>query len=175
MPLTRNGVTLATAYLEAIQRADRAMLDALELNHPLVGRIWFVNDYQSFFATLEPDAPDGAIQVEFLPCPMRIKPPEESDSASTPDISIEVDNISGMISDALKITRGSLVPWILTNRKYASDDTSAPAQLPPTQVELRSVQLDSTSARLVCNFGDAGNVGVPGLTYNRVDYPGLVR
>lgn len=178
MPLTRNGVTFAQAYLEAasIATATRAMLDALELYHPAFGYIRFVNDYVNLLATLEADAPDsGGMQVVWLACPMRIVPAEESDSASNPDVQIQIDNISGLVSDALAMTRGSLVPWVLTNRIYASDDTGAPAQLPPTVVEVRSIQIDSTSVTLICNFGDAGNVAIPALTFKRSDYPTLAR
>lgn len=179
MSITRNGVTFTEAYLEAsaIAPINRAMLDALDLYHPIVGHIYFVNDQTNFTAFLESDATNsrGGDSVEFLACPMRLKPPEESDTADTPDIVIQVDNLSGLVSDGLRLTRGSLVPWLLTDRKYASDDPSGPAQLPPTVVELVAVSLDETTAELTCNFGDAGNLGVPALTFNRVDYPGLVR
>ena len=179
MPLTRNGVTFADAYLEAasIATAGRAMLDALEL-YPPDGRapLRIVNDYVPLFATLEATATtDPGLEVEWLACPCRIKPAEESDSASTPEIVIEVDNLNGAISDILRETRGLRDPWVIVNRKYASDDTSAPAQLPPVTVELESVVLDGDVARLTCAFGDAGNFGIPGLTFKRSDYPGLVR
>jgi hypothetical protein len=179
MPLTRNGVTFTTAYLEAaaIAVADRAMLDTLELYHPaLPERLRFVNDHVSLFATLEADAPaDAGLEVEFLAKPFRLKPADESDQAGNPDIVIEVDNVSGAISDMLRLARGSLEPWVVTGRIYASDSLAGPAQLPPTVVELRAVQIDSTSARLTCNFGDAGNVAIPALTFKRSEYPTLAR
>lgn len=179
MPLTRNGVTFADAYLEAasIAPAGRAMLDALEL-YPPDGRapLRFVNDYAPLFATLEATATtDAGLQVEWLACPCRIKPAEESDSADSPETVIEVDNLSGAISDILRETRGILAPWVIVNRKYASDATGAPAQLPPVTVELQSVTLDGDKAVLSCGFGDAGNFGVPALTFKRSEYPGLVR
>jgi len=153
------------------------MLDMLELYHPLApARLRWCNNIVAVTATLEDTAPaDAGEAVEWLGMPTRIVEPDESDSASNPDTVLQVDNVSGGLSDALRITRGSLVPWILTNRKYASDDLSGPAQLPPTVVELRAVEIDSTTARLVFNFGDAGNVGIPALTFNRTEYPGLVR
>lgn len=178
MPLTRNGVTFADAMTEAASIAPdgRAVLDALELYHPAFGRLRFVNDYVPLQATLEADAPeDGGVEVEWLACPLRLKPADESDQASSPDTAIEVDNVAGILSEALKLTRGTLIPWILTGRKYTSDDTSAPAQLPPTVVEVRTITIDGPSASLVCDFGDAGNYGVPALTFNRVEYPTLVR
>lgn len=179
MTITRNGVTFTEAYLESMTFApvNRAMLDALDLYHPIIGHIYFVNDYTNFFANLEADATNsrGGDQVEFLACPMRKKPPEESDQADTPDIVFQVDNLSGLVSDALRMTRGSLVPWLLTDRIYASDDPSGPAQLPPTVMEVVNISIDETTAEITCNYGDPGNLGVPAVTFNRVDYPGLVR
>lgn len=179
MPLTRNGVTFADAYLEAASVAPvgRAMLDALEL-YPPDGRapLRFVNDYVPLFATLEATATtDAGLEVEWLACPCRIKPAEESDTADSPEVTIEIDNLNGAISDILRETRGILVPWVLVNRKYASDNTAAPAQLPPLSVELASVTCEGDVASLTCAFGDAGNFGVPGLTFQRTQYPGLVR
>lgn len=180
MPLTRKGVTFTTAYLEAaaIARSEVAMLSAFELYHPSLpdGPLRFVADTSVLMATLEADAPfDPSTEVEFLACPLRIKPPEESDAASAPEIVLEVDNISGAVSDALKLARGSLEPWTLIERIYAESDTSAPAMLPPRKVELRSVSINSTVASLTCSFGDPGNVRIPGLTFNRVEYPTLSR
>lgn len=180
MPLTRKGVTFTTAYLEAaaIAHVGTAMLSAFELNNEDLpdGPLRFVNDTAPLLATLEADAPfDPSTQVEFLACPGRIKPPEESDAASAPEIVYEVDNISGAVSDALTLTRGSLKPWTLIERIYASDDTSGPAQLPPRKVELKSVSITSTTASLTFAFGDPGNVRIPGLTFNRTDYPTLTR
>lgn len=175
---TNHGVTFTQAYVEAamINRASSANLDALELYHPLVGRMRFVDDNQSLFATLEPGAPDGGgTEIEWLPKPFRLKPPDESDAADNPDWSIEVDNMSGAISAALKTTRGSLVPWVLTARVYTTEDTSGPAQLPATVVELRSVATNEKSVQMVFNYGDPGNVGIPALTFKRALYPGLVR
>lgn len=179
MSITRNGVTFTEAYLEASAAApiNRAMLNTFDLYHPLVGHIYFVADQTNLFANLEADAGNsrGGDQIEFLACPLRVKPPEESDTADTPDIILQVDNLSGLVSDALRLTRGSLVPWMIANRIYASDDLSGPAQLPPYVVEIVNAAIDETTVELTCNFGDAGNLGVPALTFNRIDYPGLVR
>lgn len=179
MTLTRKGVTFSAAYLEAaaIARIDSAMLSAFELSHPLMpAPLRFVADTAPLFATLEATAPfNPNTEVEFLASDFRIKPPEESDAASSPEVTLEIDNISGAVSDALKITRGSLDPWVLIERVYASDDTSGPAMLAPRRVEVRAVSLTSATASLTCAFGDPGNLRVPALTFNRDDYPTLTR
>lgn len=176
MPLTRNGVTFTQALLEAATIGDGTKLDALELYHPDAGYLRFTNNNEDLLATLEADAPDsGGMQVVFKACPIKITPPEESDTASNPDIEIQLDNLSGVVSDMLAKTRGSLTPWLLTNRVYLAEDTSAPAQLPPFVVEVRSIQYDSTTSALTCNYGDPGNVAVPATTFNRIQYPTLTR
>lgn len=179
MPLTRHGVTFTSAYLEAaaIANIGRAMLDTLEFYHPNApDRLRIVNDQVPLFATLEADAPeDGGVEVEFMAGSFRLKPAEESDSASNPADVIEISNISGAVSQALALSRGSLIPWVVTGRVYASDQTSAPAQLPPVVNEVRSVQTLTRTVEITCSFGDAGNVAFPGLTFKRSEYPTLQR
>jgi hypothetical protein len=179
MPLTRHGVTFRDAYLEAaaIANVRRAMLETLELYHPLApARLRMVNDHKPLHATLEDDAPaDGGVLVTFEACPFRLKPPEESDQADNPQDEIEIDNISGAVSEALRLTRGSLIPWTITNRVYASDQLDGPAQLPPVVVEVRAVQVGTKTVRITGAYGDAGNVAIPALTFKRTEYPTLAR
>jgi hypothetical protein len=179
MPLTRHGVTFRDAYLEAaaIAQVDRAMLDTLELYHPSApNRLRFVNNSVPMFATLEADAPDSGGQlVEFLACPFDLKPSEESDQSSNPTDVIEISNISGAVIRALRMTRGSLIPWVITGRIYASDQLDAPAQTPPTVLEVRSVETGTSTVRISCNFGDPGNFAIPKLTFKRSEYPTLER
>lgn len=173
MPITQHGVTMQDAYLEAATAAptDRTMLDCFSLYHPIGGALYFVNDFEPFTALLE----DGVTEVEFLACSVRIQRPEESDQASTPQVSISIDNISGAVSDKLKAIRGSRAPWVLTNYLYSSDDPTQPAVMPPTVMEIVPVKVDSQTATLTGSFGDAGNVAIPALTFKRAAYPGLVR
>ncbi len=179
MPLTRKGVTYTDALLEAaaIARVQAAVLNTFELRHPLlVEPLRFVANTESFFATLEADAPDNAgEEVEFIAAPARLRPPEESDAASAPEVVLEIDGISGAVTDRLKQTRGSLAPWVLIERVYVEGDTSGPAKLPPMRVELSDVHIESTVVALTFSFGDPGNMRVPALTFNRIEYPGLGR
>lgn len=174
MPITKHGVTFEDAYTEAaaIAYVGRAMLDCFTLAHPLmVETLYFVNDLQPFSAYL----PDDSNLRTFEACPIRIGRPEESDQASTPEIKLEVDNISGAINAALDLIRGSVEPWILTNYLYASDDPSGPAVTPPTVMEVTNVSYDETAGTLSGSFGDAGNFAIPRLTFKREAYPSLSR
>ncbi len=174
----KHGVQMSWEYLEAAAVAPitRAMLSTFELYHPLSGRHRFVNDHADLLATLEADAPaDGGLEVEWLAAPVTINRPEESDSAATPEISLSLDNVAGVMTAELKKTRGSLVPWELTERIYASDDTAGPAVLPPVTMLLSGVDIVGNAIVLRASFGDPANVNVPKLTFKRGEYPGLAR
>jgi hypothetical protein len=174
----KHGAALSWAYLEAATTAPvaRAMLHTFELYHPLSGRHRFVADQVDLLATLEAGAPaDAGIEVEWMAAPLTILRPEESDTASTPQIAISLDNVAGLMGGELRRARGSLVPWMLTERVYASDDTTGPAVLPPTTMLLNSVDLVGDAIVIHASFGDPANVNVPALTFKRSQYPGLVR
>lgn len=174
MSITKHGVTFEDAYSEAaaIAYVGRAMLDCFALEHPdMPEPLYFVDDLQPFVGTV----PTESNPVTFEACPIRIGKPEESDQASTPEIKLEVDNVSGAICDALDLIRGSLEPWMLTNYLFASDDASAPAVWPPTVMEITAVSYDETTGTLSGSFGDAGNFAFPRLTFKRDAYPALSR
>ena len=178
---SRHGVSLSEALHEAaaIAPIHRAMLSTFELWHPVGtpdGPIYTVNDFQPLVATIEAGAARNAsVAISFLPCPVDITRPEESDTQGTPEIGIAVKQVSGVMSEALRWARGSLIPWQLTERVYASDDTTAPAILPPLSVFLSSVDVDGETVTLKASFGDSVNVSIPRLTFRRTAYPGLVQ
>lgn len=175
--IVRKGVTLTQALQEAaaIAPIDRAMLLAYELYHPsLAEPIRFVNDNAALLATLEADAPrDASTEVEFIACPVNLQRPEESDTAASPTVSLARPDIGGILKGALDAARGSLVPWALIERIYASDDTSTPAKLPPMSFELMTADLTGAAAKITAMYDDDGNVSIPRITFRREEYPGL--
>ncbi len=172
-----HGVSLSEAYAEAAAVApiQRVMLRTYELRHPsLAAPVRIVADQQALFATLEDDAPeDPSAEVEFLASAVEIDLPEESDTAESQTVKLRLDNVAGLMSEALRAARGSRVPWELTERLYASDDTTAPAILPPLTLVLSSVSLDVSTAVLTASYGDPANVAIPRATFTKRDYPGL--
>lgn len=174
----RHGVSMSAAIAEAAAVAPdtRVMLTTFELYHPTCGRKRVVNNTTAFLATLEDDAPeDGGVEVEFLASRISINEPEESDQAGTPEISLTINNVSGLMSDALKLARGSLIPWQLTERVYASDDPSGPAILPPVVLLLSSCDSSGDAVIVKASFGDPAFVNIPRNTFTRAKYPGLQR
>lgn len=177
--IVRRGVTLAQALQEAAAVAPiyRQMLYCYELWHPtLASPVYFVNDNADLSAFTEPTAArNPAAEVEFLSCPMSVSRPEESDQPESPKISMSRPDLAGMMRPLLAVARGSLDPWILIERVYASDDLSGPALLPPLEVELTSVDMVGSALQLEAQFDDDGALAVPAITFRRADYPGLQR
>ncbi len=177
--VTRRGVTFTEAWQEAaaVAPVGRAMLAAYELWHPsLAEPIRFVNDTQDLEATLEADAPRNAGEtVTFIACPVSMKRPEESDTAASPELELSRPEVAGIMNAALKAAAGSLVPWTLIEREFASDDTSGPARLPPLELELSSVTMGDSDLSIAAQFDDDFNLAIPRLTFKRSEYPGLLR
>jgi hypothetical protein len=177
--ITRKGVTLSEALQEAAAVApiDRAMLYAYELWHDsLAEPIRFVNDKADLLATLEADAPrDASSEVEFLACPLALERPEESAEAANPSITLSRPDVAGILKAALDTARGSLEPWTIIERLFASDDTSGPAILPPLTYEIQRASIAGSAASMTAGFDDDGNIAVPRITFRREHYPGLKR
>jgi hypothetical protein len=176
-----HGVSLSEALHEAavIAPITRPMLNTFELYHPdgtPDGPIYVVNDGEPFFAFKEAAAErDAGIEIEYMASWIRLERPEESDQAATPEITLNVDNVSGEMNDALRRARDSLEPWVLIERVYAGDDPLGPAILPPLQIYLSKVSVNEDTASLTASFGDSNNVAIPRTTFSRSQYPGLVR
>ncbi len=176
-----HGVSLADALKDAAVTANITVpvLHTFELFQPIGtpdGAIYCVANTENFTATKEGTADrDAGIEVEFLAISISMQRPEESDTAAAPEISITVSNVTGIMSDALRLARGSTEPWVLIERLYASNDPSGPLILPPLQLYVTGVDMDHETVTLRASFGDSANVSVPRITFKRSEYPGLVR
>ena len=174
-PLRGVAQSVAHAEAAAIARITVAMLWAYELWHPSMAEpIYFVNDRADLSATIEATAARNPNTVQnFIGVLLNLQRPEESDTASTPELTLTREGVSGILSDAFKASRGSLVPWVLIERCYASDDTSGPAKLPVAEYELSGNTLTGAGAAIRATFADHANVSVPRLTFRREKYSGL--
>lgn len=179
----RHGVSLSEGFHEAAYTvlATRVMLNCFEFYHPIGtpdGPIYVVNNGEALLATKEDTATrDAGELVEFMAGWVRLERPEESDNAGTPELMLSVDNVSGEISDALRLVRasGSLEAWEIIERVYATDQTTGPAILPPLQMYVVDIEVNDETAQLTASMGDSVNVAIPRTTFKRSEYPGLVR
>lgn len=177
--ITRKGVTLSEAWQYGVASAPigRVMLYAYELWHEsFTEPIRFVDDLVPLLATIESGAPrDALTEVEFMACPLEMTRPEESDTAATPTVTLTRPDVAGIVKAALDAARGSLVPWTIIERVYASDNTSAPALTPPQTFEVTTMEIAGGSARMSASYDDEINESVPRITFKREEYPGLKR
>jgi hypothetical protein len=174
---TYKGVRFSEAYKQAaaIAPIGRAMLAAYELWHPtLADPIYFVDDRVDLVATIEGTADRNAgTEQTFIACLLSIKRPEESDTASSPSVELAREGVSGILKTALDTARGSLEPWELIERKYASDDTTGPATLGPNVFHIDNAALAAGAASITATYGDPANVSIPTRTFRREEYPTL--
>jgi hypothetical protein len=171
------GIQLSEALAQSATYAPvtYAVLSAFELYHPtLSAPVRFVRNHESITAQLEATAPiNPSTYVTFLAASVEPTPPEESDVAATPEVSLTISNVSGLVSEALKVARDSLEPWTLIERLYASNDLTGPARLPTMKLELDRVRVADTHVVLRASFGDPVNIAIPKLTFKVTEYPGL--
>lgn len=176
MPTTIKGVTLSDALLAAaaIAPAARTMVWCFEMRHEsLLTPFRWCNNKVSFTGTLEAGAPVGAgTAVVFLPLPTSAQRGGESEEAA-PETRFGASNVSGLFGEALRAARGSLAPWTITERLYASDAPTVLAQSPPSSYTMTSVDISAIEAMVAADFGDPGNVAFPKLTFKREEYSGL--
>jgi len=173
-----HGAQLSWELLEGVVTVplQRALLSTFEIYHPLSGRHRYVADEVDLLATLEASAPDDAsIEVLWEALPLTVTEPEQSAASASPDVTLSLDNVAGLMAKELDKTRGSLAPWVVTERLYASDDTSGPAVLPPTVMYVSNVRMQDAAVALKASYGEPANVDVPKTTFNRIQYPGLMR
>jgi len=172
------GAQLSWELLEGVVTVplERALLSAFEIYHPLSGRHRYVADEQNLLATIEPGAPaDANEEVLWEALPVTVGKPEQSAAAASPNVSLSLDNVAGLMAKEMDKTRGSLDPWVVTERLYASDDTGGPAVLPPTVMYISNVRLQDAAVVITASYGEPANVDVPKTTFNRFEYPGLMK
>ena len=167
----QHGVSLSEAYAEAAAAAPvhRVMLATYELSHPWFEQpLYIVNDFDPFMATLETSE-----EVQFVPCPVEVVGPEESDAQKAPTVSVRIDGVSTFIAQQMDLAAQSMAKITLVERIYASDDPSAPAIMPPLRLTLRDVQVGETTVTAEAGFADHVNRGFPSRDYLAREYPGL--
>lgn len=179
-----NGITQSAALAESAIGAsiEDVRLETLEIWHPSLPRpLRLVVDTENLNATLESDAPRNAgEEVFFQRCRVDIEIPEESDKAAAPEINLRIDNVTGLVSDALRLARTSPdpavrdAPWELIERVYMTSDTSAPHIRPVFKITLVRVGIQGASAILTAAYKDSVNFSIPAVTFTPRHYPGLL-
>jgi hypothetical protein len=169
------GVSFSEAYAEAMASAgiDDAELVLLEIYHPdLAEPLYLVLNDEDVTATLEAGAPRNA-STAVLHHAIRLghQLPEESDEAATPQARFWIDGVSSLVAAELEAAAQSLEPVELVVRSYMSSDLTAPAVLPPLQLELHDINVGETRVLATAAFADHGNRRFPGKVFLPAEYP----
>lgn len=178
----RRGVSyseaLARAY--AVAPEEEIVLDTIELLHPafiqdgVIVAVRVVNDHSPLSAFLEADAPlNGGEEVEFKNCYFQFRRPAESESASLPEVELQVDNVARVLIPYLDQAKESRVPITLIWRPYLVSDLSGPHMNPPLTLTLRGVGGDMNSLTGRAGFSDLTNRRFPASEYTSKKFPGL--
>jgi len=168
--------TLAAAIREAYACApvDSVIYHTLEIRHSSFATpIRVVRDFASLDATLEADAPqDGGTEVTFLGYAFDIVPPEVS-TGGTPQLVIEIDNVSREILANIELAMAGTSLIEVTYRAYLSSDLSGPQNDPPLTLTIFSISASPMRIRAVAGYADVVNKRFPAEEYTAETFPGL--
>lgn len=185
MPVYRTpkrGVTYSEALAQAYASApeDEVVLDTLEFRHPtfieagVPFAVRVVNDHTDLEATLEDDAPlDGGEEVTFRAVYFTFVRPPETESGSTPEVEISVNNVARHLMQYLDAAKESRDPIEVTWRPYLASDLTGPHMNPPLTLTLRSITCDMMNVTARAGFGDLTNRRFPAIEYTSTKFPGL--
>jgi Domain of unknown function (DUF1833) len=133
-----------------------------------------VNDNDPLVARLEADAPlDPGAFVTYQPGYFQLTRQSETNSGSTPEIEITVDNAVKLLMPYIDAAKESRDPIQVTWRPYLANDLTAPHISPPLTLSLRSIEVNMTRIIARAGFGNTTNRRFPALEYLSTQHPGL--
>jgi hypothetical protein len=173
---------------DAIKEAYASAPDGVVIHHTLEFRhpnfrddfnvptsIRVVLDHVPLIAKLESSAPLNPGQfATFIPMNFDLQLPN-IETVATPEIAIEVDNVTREIEDNLALAALSPHPVQVTYRPYLNTDLEAPQMNPPLTLTLTSAEADDFRVRARASYGDTANLSYPSELYNTTRFPGLYR
>lgn len=173
MPDSALSDAIREAY--ACAPSDAVIYHTLEIAHPSWATpIRVVRDFDNLTATLESTAPyDPSTAVLFLGFAFDVIPPEVS-AAGTPQLVIEIDNVSREILANIEIAMATPDLLTVTYRAFLSSDLSGPQNDPPMTLTIFQISANPMRIRAVAGFNDVVNKRFPSETYGAEDFPGLM-
>ena len=161
-------------YTAAIREAyasapsDQVILHTLSLSHTNWDEpLYLVRDFQDFTALLE-----TAAQVTFKATAFDFTQPELTTN-SVPEVTVQIDNVSGDIFPLIDAVAASKDKITLTYRPYLSNDPSSPQMDPPLSLTLSTISINAYKITAKARLSDTGRRTFPEQNYNLVDFPAL--
>ena len=171
-------ITLSEAIKEAYASAPSAdvIYHTLEIRHvSFATPIRVVRDKVNLSATLESTAPaDPSTEVTFIGYSFDFIPPEVATSG-TPQLVIEIDNVSREILANIELAMSTSDLLEVTYRAFLSSDLGGPQNDPPLSLTIFSIHATPMLIRAVAGFSDINNKKFPSEEYTAEEFPGLVQ
>lgn len=156
--------------------ASVAIYHTLEIRHAsFVTPIRVVRDLADLTATLEATAPiDPSTAVLFLGYAFDLVPPDVS-AGGTPQLAIEIDNVSRDILAAIEGAMATTDLLEVTYRAYLSSDLTGPQNDPPISLSIFQISATPLRIRALAGFQDIVNKRFPSVEYTAETFPGLTQ
>lgn len=169
--------TLSDALSEAYASdTSEPIISTLEIRHVAFTQpIRVVNDHRDFVAYLEADAPvDAGREVVFIASAFELTLPEVI-RGNSPEIEIQLDNVSGEVVQYLDAAANSGELIEVTYRPYLPSDRSRPAVTAPITLQIKTVSADMFRVKATAGYPNLANSKFPSETYTSERFPGLVQ
>lgn len=172
---------LREAYASAPTSDDDIVVHTMEIRHPIFvdddgnpTSIFIVHDFQDFSAALEAEAPvKGGETVDFVSFAFSFAL-APIDTAPTPQIQVEIDNVGLEIVKQLDAAIVDGRPVLICYRPYLNGDRSGPKMSNPPVFTLSDVTVDVFRITAKANTGVDMGFAFPRDLYKPTDFPGLI-
>jgi hypothetical protein len=161
-----------TALLEARASAPtgEAIVQTLELRHPLWAEPYYLTSWPRAFSALLENGADAT----FEPFPFAVTLPAV-DGAGQQDMQITITNADQSIADAVRVAHQDPSTSIeAVYREFLGSDLGAP-QSAPVRLTFNAIQITEDAVSGVAGRSDVLNRRFPGIWYDVQHFPGLDR
>ena len=160
----------------AVAPANDIIFYTVELRHTaFTAPIRLVLNNEDIQATLEATAPENPSElVDFIHMQFRLGKPELDDTSS-PQLTLEIDNVSTEIEENIALAIESTSPVEVTYREFLFSDLSGPQNDPPLHMEVSTIKATDSVVSAVCSFGSFANRRFPNQLYTVERFPQLAR
>jgi hypothetical protein len=169
--------TLSEAIKEAYATVPvgRVIYHTLEIWHDvLTDPIYIVQGWAAIDARIEAGATRNAGDlVTFIAMAFDVIPPDQ-ESASLPECTITIDNVSQELIGPLDAATTTQTPVAVIYRAYLDDALDdGPENDPPAEMQLKSVNITPTRITATAGFPNLLAMLFPKTTYDAEAFPGL--
>ena len=152
----------------ALAPSNIAILETIEISHPLTSTIYLVKrTLTNLSLTLE----DSTVKI-FTACGFDLVLPEKN-GTGLQQLQIAIDNIDQVITDFINVVKDSTVKITVKYRPYLSNNYTTPQMNPPLTLWMTDITVTDTQVTANCTFMDIINKPFPSINYGNQQFPSL--